>query len=88
MKAVKGFTKEDYKKECIADGGEVFEFASIGEAAESLASWMRCTEKVAEDGIRNGTNCDWIVFEDGSVFFRYYGRNYGEEYIKALRDRA
>ena len=88
MKAVKGFTKEDYKKECIADGGEVFEFASIGEAAESLASWMGCTEKVAEDGIRNGTNCDWIVFEDGSVFFRYYGKNLDKPHIEMLRNRA
>ena len=88
MKAVKGFTKEDYKKECIADGGEVFEFASIGEAAESLASWMGCTEKVAEDGIRNGTNCDWIVFEDGSVFFRYYGKNLDKTHIEMLRNRA
>ena len=33
MKAVKGYTKHDYTMICKEEGGEVFSFASIDEAA-------------------------------------------------------
>ena len=33
MKAVKGYTKHDYIMICKEEGGEVFSFASIDEAA-------------------------------------------------------
>ena len=38
----------------------------------------------ARNGILNNTNCDWILFEDGGVLFRYYGTNYDAEYIRKL----
>lgn len=85
MKAVKGYTKEDYRKECIEEGGEVFEFNSCSEAAQHLANMAGYTAEIAEEGIKNDTNCDWIIFEDGSVLFRYYGKNYDEDYISGLR---
>jgi len=88
MKAVIGYTKEEYKKECEADGGEAFEFASLKKAAEQLANMKRCSTEDAEEGILNGTNCDWILFEDGTVLFRYYGRNFDKKDIEELRNRA
>lgn len=88
MKAVEGYTKEEYKKECEADGGEVFEFASLEEAAEKLADMKGYSAEDAEEGILNGTNCDWILFEDGTVLFRYYGKNFDKKHIEALRNRA
>lgn len=85
MKAVKGYSKEYYKKECIEEGGEPFEFNSLGEAASHLANMGGYAVEVAKQGIENDTNCDWILFEDGSVIFRYYGINYDKEYIDQLR---
>lgn len=86
MKAVKGYTKEYYKTECIEEGGEPFEFNSLSEAAGHLANMGGYTVEVAKQGIENDTNCDWILFEDGSVIFRYYGINYDKEYIDQLRN--
>ena len=88
MKAVEGFTKEDYKKECAADGGEVFEFRTCEDAAKHLANMAGYAVEVAKEGILNDTNCDWVIFGDGSVLFRYYGVNYDKEYIERLREIA
>ena len=44
------------------------------------------TKQDAIDGIKNDTNCDWILFEDGSVIFRYYGKGYNEKYTDELRN--
>lgn len=85
MKAVKGYTKEYYKAECIEEGGEPFEFSSFEEAARHLAYMGRYSVEIAKQGIENDTNCDWIFFEDGSVIFRYYGINYDKEYMEKLR---
>ena len=87
MRAVEGYTKGDYKTECVAEGGEVFEFSSLDEAAGHIANMTGQTIEVARDGILNDTNCDWILFEDGGVLFRYYGRNYDQEYISKLASR-
>lgn len=43
MKAVKGYTKHDYIMICKEEGGEVFSFASIDEAAGYFqCSGMNC----------------------------------------------
>ena len=42
---------------------------------------------VALDGILNDTNCDWIVFDDGSVIFKYYGRGYDESIINEMIEK-
>lgn len=43
MKAVKGYTKHDYIMICKEEGGEVFSFASIDEAAGYFScSGMNC----------------------------------------------
>lgn len=81
MKAVKGYSKDYYKKECAQEGGEAFEFSSMDQAAEHLANMGGYTLEAARAGIENDTNCDWIYFEDGSVLFRYYGRGYSTNYI-------
>lgn len=86
MEAVKGYTKEYYKTECIKEGGEPFLFSTLEEAAGHLANMTRYTMEIAEQGIKNDTNCDWVLFEDGSVIFRYYGRVYNREYIDRLRN--
>ena len=88
MKAVEGYTKAEYKKECEANGGETFEFDSLKEAAEQLADMLGYSVEVAEEGILNGTNCGWILFEDGTVLFRYYGKNLDKTHIEMLRNRA
>ena len=80
MKAVKGYTKHDYIMICKEEGGEVFSFASIDEAAELPTD-------VALDGILNDTNCDWIVFDDGSVIFKYYGKGYDESIINEMIEK-
>lgn len=51
---------------------------------------MICKEEggeVALDGILNDTNCDWIVFDDGSVIFKYYGRGYDESIINEMIEK-
>lgn len=84
MKAVKGYTKHDYIMICKEEGGEVFSFASIDEAAGYFSSRHELPTDVALDGILNDTNCDWIVFDDGSVIFKYYGRGYDESVINEM----
>lgn len=88
MKAVEGYTKDDYKTECAAEGGKVFEFSSLDEAAGHLASMAGQTMEVAREGILNDTNCDWVLFADGGVLFRYYGRNYDKDHIATLKEAA
>ena len=62
MKAVKGYTKHDYTMICKEEGGEVFSFASIDEAAGYFSMFgHEVPTNVALDGILNDTNCDWIV---------------------------
>ena len=73
MKAVKGYTKHDYIMISKEEGGEVFSFASIDGAAGYFSMFgHELPTDVALDRILNDTNCDWIVFDDGSVIFKYY----------------
>lgn len=66
MKAVNGFTKEQYKNEVLA-GGYIREFDTVKEAAEYLAKkYDQTTEKMTEN-IMNDTNSDAIYFDDGST---------------------
>ena len=88
MKAVKGYTKHDYIMICKEEGGEVFSFASIDEAAGYFSMFgHELPTDVALDGILNDTNCDWIVFDDGSVIFKYYGRGYDESIINEMIEK-
>lgn len=88
MKAVKGYTKHDYIMICKEEGGEVFGFASIDEAAGYFSMFgHELPTDVALDGILNDTNCDWIVFDDGSVIFKYYGRGYDESIINEMIEK-
>ena len=88
MKAVKGYTKHDYIMICKEEGGEVFIFASIDEAAGYFSMFgHELPTDVALDGILNDTNCDWIVFDDGSVIFKYYGRGYDESIINEMIEK-
>ena len=88
MKAVKGYTKHDYIMICKEEGGEVFSFASIDEAAGYFSMFgHELPTDVALDRILNDTNCDWIVFDDGSVIFKYYGRGYDESIINEMIEK-
>lgn len=88
MKAVKGYTKHDYIMICKEESGEVFSFASIDEAAGYFSMFgHELPTDVALDGILNDTNCDWIVFDDGSVIFKYYGRGYDESVINEMIEK-
>ena len=80
MKAVKGYTKNDYIAICKEEeGGEVFNFKSMCEAVEYIAKFLPgSSKKEAVARIINDTNCDWVFFEDESVIFRYYGKGYDE----------
>lgn len=72
----------------IQEGGEVFSFASIDEAAGYFSMFgHELPTDVALDGILNDTNCDWIVFDDGSVIFKYYGRGYDESVINEMIEK-
>ena len=42
----------------------------------------------ALDGILNDTNCDWIVFDDGSVIFKYYGSGYDGNIINEMIEKG
>lgn len=87
MKAVEGLKKHDYIVECKEEGGEVFGFDTIEAAAEYVEKMFpKMTKEEAIDGIKNNTNCDWVLFEDGSVIFRYYGKGYNEKYTDELRN--
>ena len=80
MKQVEGFTKEDYIEECKNDGGVPILYANMQEAVKALCEYTRIrkynefemSEADAEAGIRNSSNCDWILMDDGSVFWRSY----------------
>lgn len=86
MLAVKGITMKDYRMECKEEGGEVFEFKTIRQAAKYLAEMTGITEQQAEEGILNDTNCDWVLFGNHKVYFRYYGSgSYNEEVIDRMR---
>ena len=88
MKAVNGYTKHDYIMICKEEGGEVFSFASIDEAAGYFSMFgHELPTDVALDRILNDTNCDWIVFDDGSVIFKYYGRGYDESIINEMIEK-
>ena len=83
MKAVKGYTKNDYIAICKEEeGGEVFNFKSMCEAVEYIS------KKEAVARIINDTNCDWVFFEDESVIFRYYGKGYDETIINEMRENG
>lgn len=87
MNAVKGFSKQEYVRECKEEGGEVFGFISLDEAAEYLCKMTQTiTIGEAKAGIENDTNCDWVLFKDGSVIFRYFGKGYNEKYTDELRN--
>lgn len=62
MKAVKGYTKEDYMR-----GPVNKEFASIDAAAEYLANKYHSNPEYMRESILNDTNCDAVYFPDGSV---------------------
>ena len=77
MKAVKGYTKNDYIAICKEEeGGEVFNFKSMCEAVEYIAKFLPgSSKKEAVARIINDTNCDWVFFEDESVIFRTISGN-------------
>lgn len=86
MKAVKGYTKNDYIAICKEENGEVFEFKTMDEAAGYITKFAPdFSKKEAIAGIKNDTNCDWVFFEDGSVVFKYYGKGYNETVISEMR---
>ena len=80
MKQVEGVTKEDYIKECRNDGGVPILYANMQEAVIALCEYTRTrkynefelSKEDAEAGIRNSSNCDWILMDDGSVLWRRY----------------
>ena len=80
MKQAEGFTKEDYIEECKNDGGVPILYANMQEAVKALCEYTRIrkynefemSEADAEAGIRNSSNCDWILMDDGSVLWRSY----------------
>lgn len=89
MKAVKGYTKRDYIITCEKAGGEVFDFASIDEAANYFSIFgQELPTDTAFDRILNDGNCDWIVFDDGSVIFKYYGSGYDEDVINEMIEKG
>ena len=90
MKAVKGYTKNDYIAICKEEeGGEVFNFKSMCEAVEYIAKFLPgSSKKEAVARIINDTNCDWIVFDDGSVIFKYYGSGYDGNIINEMIEKG
>jgi len=62
MKAVPGYTKDDYRKAPV-----VLDFSTIAAAAEYLAQKYNQSIQDMEAAILNDTNCDAIYFDDGSV---------------------
>jgi hypothetical protein len=90
MKAVKGYTKNDYIAICKEEeGGEVFNFKSMCEAVEYIAKFLPgSSKKEAVARIINDTNCDWVFFEDESVIFKYYGKGYDETIINEMRENG
>lgn len=65
MKAVKGYTKDDYRN--ASNAPVVLEFPSIQAAATYIAEKYDCHIEIAFEGILNDTNADAIYFEDNSV---------------------
>ena len=80
MKQVEGFTKENYIEECKNDGGVPILYANMQGAVIALCEYTRTrkynefelSEENAEAGIRNSSNCDWVLMDDGSVLWRSY----------------
>lgn len=64
MKAVRGYTKDDYRK----SSPSTKDFQSIEAAAEYLKKkWPERSADFYIESIMNDTNCDAVYFEDGSV---------------------
>ena len=83
MEASRGYSKEDYKKAPVN-----LEFPTIDAAAEYLAAKHDSTEEAMRACIQDDTNCDAVVFEDGSVILNEYtdcstGNNIKKYRIKA-----
>lgn len=78
MKQVKGYTKEDYVKQCVEEGGTPVEYKDMAEASDALAAILKergrtgLTLAEIADRIIDDTNCDWLLMEDGTVLFRDY----------------
>lgn len=77
MRAVKGYTKEDYLKN--AKKSKTREFANMEEAVKYVSRVFKMDKQTAQKSIENDTNCDMIYFEDGSVIVI-------REYKKRLKD--
>lgn len=65
MKAVTGYSKDDYRKETSAP--IVKEFDTIAQAAAYLAEKHNASVEYMTSCIVNDANCDAIYFPDGSV---------------------
>lgn len=63
MKAVKGYTKEDYRNSAPV----VKDFETIEKASEYLASKYNQSKEYMTRSILDDTNCDAIYFNDNSV---------------------
>ena len=73
MKAVKGYTKNDYIAICKEEeGGEVFNFKSMCEAVEYIAKFLPGSSKK----------------EAVARIFRYYGKGYDETIINEMRENG
>lgn len=79
MKAVKGYTKNDYIAICKEEeGGEAFNFKSMCEAVEYIAKFLPgSSKKEAVARIINDTNCDWVFFEDETIINEMRENGYG-----------
>ena len=65
MKAVRGYTKDNYRKETAAP--IVKEFTTIDQAAAYLAKKYGACAEYMTRSIMDDTNGDAIYFEDGTV---------------------
>ena len=83
MKQVEGFTKENYIEECKNDGGVPILYANMQGAVIALCEYTRTrkynefelSEENAEAGIRNSSNCDWILILFSGVVIRKLRKN-------------
>lgn len=67
MKAIEGFSKEDYKKE---KAPVILEFDTIEKAAEYLAKKYNQSVEQMIKCIKDDTNCDAIYFNDNTVILK------------------
>lgn len=89
MRAVKGYTKHDYILFCKETGGEAFGFETLKDAAEYFRKfYIDLTERQATEMIETDLNGDWILFDDGSVIFEYYGKYYNEDVTDEMREKG